>query len=123
MSFWSEKRAVKDDLRSRMQMSLEQFADNLNSDQKYSLFKVEMCRLTISQIYQINPEMVYPSDCFYGNFAYLQKSNFDLLELIFTLEDNLGCVFSDDDNDRLSDLKSITVADWVNRVMSMNPIA
>ncbi len=76
-------------------------------------------RLLLGDIFRVPADRIYPRDNFLELCDKLKCRDWDEIEFIFALEDELNMEIKDDDDDELldlTDLRTITVGDWVCRM-------
>ncbi len=68
----------------------------------------------LGDVCDVAPDRIYPGDTFRGLAAVLRCRDWDLIQLMFGLEDELGVDIEDDEElGRLADLRTLTLGDWV----------
>ncbi|MCP3997310.1 MAG: hypothetical protein GY722_19955 [bacterium] len=79
-------------------------------------------RHLLGDILRVPADRIYPRDGFLELCNKLKCRDWDEMELIFALEDELNMEIEDDDNDELldlADLRTITAGDWVCRMAKL----
>ena len=94
MLFWLNKRKL-DNFLHRPPMSDEDFLNHLNLSSKLFTGAIKDYRLKLSEMFLIPPENIYPNDSFKELFSLPTPSNWELLEIVLSLEEVLEVEIDD----------------------------
>lgn len=85
---WFNQSKKLDEILQRLDMSNEEFLHRLQISDEVALKTVRCCRTQLGKTFKVPPEKLYPDDIF-RDITNLPASEWDMLELVFSLEKSL----------------------------------
>ncbi|MCP3994782.1 MAG: hypothetical protein GY722_06935 [bacterium] len=117
-----ERKAFLASVRDRAPVGDRRFVTMAGGRGDLALRVAQILRPLLGNIFRVPADRIYPRDSFQGLSRKLACRDFDVMEFIFALEDELSIEIEDDDDGEsldLTDLRTITVGDWVCRMAKL----
>nr|WP_290221770.1 hypothetical protein [Trichocoleus desertorum] len=115
MLFGFHQRRKLKTLLQRPDISDDEFLANINLSDERARVAIHSFRLKLGEIYRIPPEKLYPDDSF-RELLRLPNRGWDMLEIIFLLEEVLGVGI---DVEQVPDWtnREVTLGTWISELL------
>ncbi|MFN6068138.1 MAG: hypothetical protein ACK45T_13370 [Pseudanabaena sp.] len=120
LKMWVNQPINPDQFSQRPDLTNDEFLEGLylSTENEFALAQktVECCRRQLEKAYQVPANKFYPNDSFL-DIINLPNSDWDMLELVFALEETLGIDIGEEQVPNWTD-KEMTLGKWIKEFIS-----